>query len=251
MHKFFAVLLALFLCSATHAATLVETIAQMKQSVVGISVLFPTRNGPAQLIGSGFAVADGHYIVTNYHVVREHDPSAKQLLYANVWNGPVYDRRAVKVIAVAPAYDLALLKLDGPALTAVNFYTKTDMAPESSDVAITGFPIGVALGFTPASSRGIVSALTPNRGAEPDSFSLGADTIRAPRYLTYQLDIIAYPGNSGGPVYLSDSGEVIAIVSAGFIRSTKEKILSDPSAITYAIPSTFIRQMLVENKLVP
>ncbi len=251
MRKLFAVMLGLLMAQALHAATLVETVAQMKQSVVGISILYPTKYQQAQLIGSGFAVADGHYVVTNYHVVREHDVAAKQMLYANVWNGPVYDRRAVKVIAVAPAYDLALLKIDGPALPAVKFYTKTDMAPEGSDVAITGFPIGAALGLTPATARGIVSALTPNRGAEPNSFTLGANDIRAPRYLTYQLDIIAYPGNSGGPVYMVDSGEVLAIVSASFIRSTKEKVLSDPSAITYAIPSTFIRQMLIENKLAP
>jgi S1-C subfamily serine protease len=62
----------------------------------------------------------------------------------------------------------------------------------------------------------------------------------------YQLDVIAYPGNSGGPVYETSTGEVIGVVAAGFIKSRKEKVLSDPSAITYAVPSAYVRNLLVK-----
>lgn len=233
------------------AATLAETVAQIKKSVVGIVLLQPTRNAPAQLIGTGFAVADGHYIMTNYHVVRQHDPKAGQLLFADVLSGGTYIRRNVQIVAVAPDYDLALLRLDGGALPAVKLRMSDDLVAEGNEIAMTGFPIGFALGLTPATSRGIVSALTLNRSAEPNSATLDANRVRAKRYLTYQLDIIAYPGNSGGPVYASDTGEVCAIVSSGFIRSTKERVFSDPSAITYAIPSRYAVQLLIENGLTP
>jgi serine protease Do len=236
---------------AGHAASLIDTIKKVKPSVVAIITVPSDPRAIAQLVGTGFAVADGKYIVTNHHVIKERIDAGGQVLFALTQNGPITERRALRVKAIAPGVDLALLTLDGAALPPMKIRSEPDLAPEGTDIAMTGFPIGAVLGFHPTTSRGIVSSLTPNRSPEFSSFSLDPATIRATRYQTYQLDVVAYPGNSGGPMYDAQSGELLGVINSTFIKSNKEKVLSDPSAITFAIPSGFVRQLLIENGLTP
>jgi serine protease Do len=228
------------------AASFVNTVAKVKESVVGIAMLLPTRAAPAQTIGTGFAVGNGRTIVTSLHVVRQQDPQIGQILFVLVSNGSQVDRRRAKILVINRLTDLALLEIDGAPLPPLKLRQSVDLAPDGSEIGITGFPIGNVLGFQPTTTRGIVSARPENRTPELNSNSLDAATIRAPRFFIYQLDVIAYPGNSGGPVYDSETGEVIGVVAAGFIKSQKEKVLSDPSAITYAIPSGHIRDLLAQ-----
>ena len=61
----------------------------------------------------------------------------------------------------------------------------------------------------------------------------------------FQLDAIAYPGNSGSPVYHPDSGQVIGVVNSVYVKESKESALERPSGITYAIPVTWVRQLLL------
>ncbi len=252
MMRFLCVLLvSAMMPLACAAASLVDTIRQVKPSVVGIIMVSSDPRAIAQLVGTGFAVADGKYIVTNHHVIKARAEASGQVLYALTQNGPITERRALRVKAIAPSVDLALLVLDGAPLPAMKIRGEPDLAPEGTEVAITGFPIGAVLGFHPTTSKGIVSALTPNRSPEFSSFSLDPATIRATRYQTYQLDLVAYPGNSGGPMYDAQTGELLGVINSTFIKSTKEKVLSDPSGITFAIPSGFVRQILIENGLKP
>jgi serine protease Do len=252
MMRHLCVLLLLVLSPAASAASLVEVIKQVKPSVVAIILVQKDPRMPALLVGTGFAVADGKHIITNHHVIRDRgEGGGGQILFALIQNGPLTERRALSMKAIAPSVDLALLKLDGLPLPAMKIRAEPDLAPEGTDIAMTGFPIGAVIGFHPSTSRGIVSALTPNRSPEHSSFSLDPAAIRATRYQTYQLDLVAYPGNSGGPLYDIASGDLIGVVNSTFIKSTKEKVLSDPSGISYAIPSGFVRQILIENGLTP
>jgi S1-C subfamily serine protease len=60
----------------------------------------------------------------------------------------------------------------------------------------------------------------------------------------FQLDATAYPGNSGGPLFDPDSGEVLGVVNMGVIKGTKESALTNPSGISFAVPSKFVAQLL-------
>ena len=64
-------------------------------------------------------------------------------------------------------------------------------------------------------------------------------------YFVYQLDATAYPGNSGSPVYNPDTGEVVGIINKVFVKQSKEAVLSNPSGITYAIPSEYLKTLLM------
>jgi len=60
----------------------------------------------------------------------------------------------------------------------------------------------------------------------------------------FQLDAIAYPGNSGSPVYRESDGEVIGVLNSVFVKESREAILERPSGISYAIPITWLKALL-------
>jgi S1-C subfamily serine protease len=243
---------ALALTAADRPRTLVDAIAAMRPSVVGIALFLPLKGGSPALVGSGFAVGDGRHVVTNAHVVAPRDEKVGQIIFVLVENGARVDRRRATVVAALPEADLVLLRMDsGAALTPVRLREEVELAPEGTEVAMTGFPIGAVLGFYPVTHRGIVAARTTNFSALPSERGLTPEVVRGPRFQIYQLDLVAYPGNSGSALYEVATGAVLGVVSAVALRSTKEKALSEPSGITYAIPSGFIRELLVQAKLTP
>lgn len=63
-------------------------------------------------------------------------------------------------------------------------------------------------------------------------------------YPVMQLDGTAYPGNSGSPLYDSDTGEVVGIVNMVFVKGTRESALTHPSGIAYAIPAQPLKNLL-------
>ncbi|HSG52220.1 MAG TPA: S1C family serine protease, partial [Rheinheimera sp.] len=97
--------------------------------------------------------------------------------------------------------------------------------------------------------KGIISAQTPVVIPADSSGQLQAAALRKLKqpYLVYQLDATAYPGNSGSPLYKAENAEVIGIINKVYIKSTREAVLSDPSAISYAIPINYIQPLLKQK----
>lgn len=246
-----AVLLAAALlgAAAAEAGGLVETIRRVKPAVVGIT-LVPVAGRPAvpALAGTGFAIADGRHVVTNLHVVEPEGRAAPITVYAVTAAGP--DRRDARVVARDAVHDLALVRIEGTALPALRLAADA-RAEEGASIAITGFPIGPALGLVPATNAGIIAAITPARGSVPHSSMITPEMLRAPPFILYQLDMVAFPGNSGSPAYLAETGEVIGIVAAGFIKRDRERMLRDPSGISFAVPARYIADLVRQAGLTP
>ena len=199
--------------------------------------------------GTGFAVVDGQHVLTNQHVLpREGDLSSTEEL---VVFRPVKGKAEilpVKVVAEDAGHDIAILRLIGKRLPPLEM-AAAEKAEEGQAIAFTGFPIGPVLGLHPVTHRGIISAVTPIATPSPTSRSLDAKTVRRlrDRFSVYQLDATAYPGNSGSPVYDMESGTVLAIIGSVFVKESKERLLQDPSGITYAIPIEHAVQLLRQN----
>ncbi len=127
----------------------------------------------------------------------------------------------------------------------------SEAAREGQSVAFIGFPIGGALGFSPVTHRAMISSITPAAMPTPTARQLNEATIRSVRsgpFNIFQLDGTAYPGNSGGPLFDPESGDVLGVVNMVFIKGSRESALSQPSGISYAIPSRYVAELLESAK---
>ncbi len=232
-------------------ASFVDVVAKIKTSVVGIGIHTPTSRPQNILRGSGFVIGDGHYIVTNAHVLpTELDESLLQKMAVFIGSGKSANVRSAIIVATSEEYDLAILKIEGPALPAVTL-AQESFYPDGTYIAFTGFPIGSILGLYPVTHRGIIASLTPTVVPVAVAGQINLKMLKRMKnpYLAYQLDATAYPGNSGSVMYDMASGEVIGIINKVFVQETKEAIISKPSGITYAIPVKYLHDLIQKSKI--
>lgn len=229
------------------AAGFIELIEKTRPAILIVGTYNATASPRFTLRGTGFVVADGNLAVTNAHVLPASDqPPDGSELVVQVRRGRELSMRSATVLEVDRPRDLALLRFSGEPAPALRL-GDSDAVKEGQIIAFTGFPIGGALGFSPVTHRGMVSSITPIVLPAANGQRLSARSIRSVRegaFDIFQLDATAYPGNSGGPVFDPDSGAVIGVINMVFVRGSRETALSQPSGITYAIPSNFIVPLL-------
>lgn len=236
---------------AAASETLPQLIARAKRSVVVVGsygLLDTPRFG---FRAAGFAVADGLHVLTNAHVVPADTPGRiDRSLAVQVWQGDdQWQMRSARLLGRDLRNDLALLAIDGPALPVLRLAAQD--TPEGTAIALMGFPIGNALGFVHTTHRGIVSAFTAISTPANDPAGLNPRAVRQLRegaFKVMQLDAVAYPGNSGGPVLDIETGAVVGVLQGGVIKGTKEAALSAPTGITYAVPASVAAALLAEYK---
>lgn len=179
-----------------------SVVDQVKSAVVGIQA----NVSGGYSIGSGVAVADGGYILTNQHVV----DGAKSvvLYYANQTSG------SASVIWQDSSLDLAVVKSD----INIPYLMCGEELLVGEDVIAIGTPL--TLDFKHTVTKGIVSAL--NRTLQVE----GENGMVSYMQNLIQHDASINPGNSGGPI-INAKGEVVGI------NTLKA---SDAEGIGFAIP---------------
>ena len=225
------------------AAGLPEVIAMARPSVLPIGTFDPLGSPRFAFRGTAFVVGDGRHVITNEHVVTIPDAKTPPRYAVRAPNG---DGREATLVTLDKAHDLALLRLDGEALPPLRL-APPDAVREGQAIALMGFPIGGVLGFQPVTHRGIVApiaaiALPAANASQLSDRSLAA--LRRGSFDVYQLDATAYPGNSGGPVFDADTGEVIAVINMVLIKGSRESALQHPTGISYAIPVRHVRALV-------
>jgi S1-C subfamily serine protease len=224
-----------------------ETIQRIKPSIVVVGTYKKTDSPQFVMRGTGFAIGNGNLIATNAHVLPDNNnPDAPVLAILSRNDQGQAQVRPAQVAKRDREHDLAVLRIDGPPIAALQL-RNSDTVREGQLVGFTGFPIGGALGFSPVTHRGMVSSITPIALPGGNARQINEKLIRQVKsgtFNVFQLDATAYPGNSGSPVFDAGTGEVIGIINMVFIKSTREAALSQPSGISYAIPSNFLIEAL-------
>lgn len=194
----------------------IRTVKQLVSQFAEGVVLIQTPDG----LGSGFIISEAGHCVTNYHVV-EGQTRIAVTIFHRAENGE-FQRvavRDVKIVALNPHFDLALLEI--PIQKEFKFRPVYIAGNDSQREGDTVFAIGSPLGLERSVSEGIVS--TRNRNMD------GIVYIQT----TAQIN----PGNSGGPLF-NQRGEVVGVINMK---------LTFGEGLGFAIPVTYLRHF-IENR---
>jgi len=170
-------------------------------------------------MGSGFFLNEDGFLITNYHVI-EKETKIEVTVFQKSKNGfEKTNYKNVKIEAINPFVDLALLKVEDLGDTKVKFVYLGDMG--QIKVGEKVFAIGNPLGLERTVTDGVVS--TKNRAFE------------GLVYVQTNADI--NPGNSGGPLF-NLAGEVIGVTNMGYIFF---------GGLGFAIPVDYVKHF-IENR---
>ena len=211
-------MLALVACARNPDDALVYRVREMKPSVVLLRMKVPPEkksDGYDDAYGTGFVVASGDWgsdILTAAHVV-----DGAWDLTATIDNKV---QVPAKILALDDDKDLALLRIARANLPVIALPQPRDLLSElGREVAVLGYPV-------------------------PDDFedeklglatSIGTGVLSALRNDAVEVTLPIIPGESGGPVFLVDTGEIIGLADSR---------LDDEHAIGFAVPLSDITAFL-------
>jgi len=179
---------------------------------------------PAEFGGTGFALSEDGFVVTNSHVI-----NGARSVYIQDNEGRSYK---TQVSYIDPVYDIAILKVIDPnfkSFGALPYTFRKSAADIGEKVYTIGFPKD-----SPVYGEGYLSSNTGYAG----------DTT------AYQVSIPVNPGNSGGPL-LDSHGNVIGVVSGKQTQSDGAAFaIKSPYLLSAveAIPQDSLEQSIVLNK---
>jgi S1-C subfamily serine protease len=253
-----------------------EAIEHVRSSVVQIRV-------SDTIIGSGFFVTEQAHVITAKHVL---DAAGGQAISVGLVGPSIEDERltvgniinslGADVVAVDAINDLALLRLTknpfagelpvliqmpgGADISSPYGVSSPDLERPADGVAIaaSGYPLANDLLIT--SSGTIASGWISDRDA--------AELLRSEkprshdRAIRYLADLEVNGGNSGGPVFRIDSGEVLGVCVAtqnalvmfadqqGGPATVERRPLVYSSGLTIVVPARYVDALLDEHGLV-
>lgn len=192
-------------------ATVQENVARLGAAVVQIRT-------PSAL-GSGFVIHPDGYIVTNEHVI-----AGEYEITVTVYEraGDTMEKAQftdVRIIALDPRLDLALLKIEGGPEKR-EFVSAPIGDSQSIEGGETVFAIGSPLGLERTVSQGIVSLKNRPLGGQ----------------LYIQTTTQINPGNSGGPLF-NLRGEIVGV-------NNMKAMMVGVEGVNFAIPAATLKSFL-------
>lgn len=207
-----AVLIVIGLAACGHHEddAFVASVRRLRPAVVLLSMKVPPDNKKDRYddaYATGFVVASGGWgsdILTVQHAID--GAWDLRITVGNRWRAPA------RVVAVNTDLDLALLRTSRPNLPAISLGSSSHLDDDlGRQVGLLGYPI-------------------------PDEFddeglglatSLNAGRLSSVRKDALEVMLSIVPGESGGPVFIADTGEVVGVAESRF---------DDERSIGFALP---------------
>ena len=196
-----------------HTANLKET--TIEKCVEAFSEAVVKVSSPVGL-GSGFFINEDGYLITNYHVIEKETKIEVTMFQKGKDGFEKKNFKNVKIEAINPFVDLALLKVEDLGDTKAKYAYLGDI--DKIKVGEKVFAIGNPLGLERTVTDGVIS--TTNRAFE------------GLVYIQTNADI--NPGNSGGPLF-NLAGEVIGVANMGYIFF---------GGLGFAIPVDYVKHFI-------
>jgi len=194
----------------------VGSVKRLTPSVVLLTMQVPGESKASKVddaYASGIVVASGAWgsdVVTVQHAIE------------GAWNlhVTVENKHRVpgKIVAKNPDLDVALVRISTPNLTAVTLGTQRDAQPGRS-VGLLGYPIPDQF-----DEEGLGLATSLNEGR-----------ISSIRQDAIEVTLPIVPGESGSPIFIADTGEIIGIAESRF---------DEEHSIGFALPADDIKKFL-------
>jgi hypothetical protein len=180
-----------------------------ENSVFQIRVL-NRETGKKSSIGSGFIVANGQHIATNFHVINKIilEPDLFYVTYLTK-NG---HEGELKLVALDVVHDLALLVSDENLGEAI---ITGDLPPKGAPVFAMGNPLDLGLSLAVGTNGGILNQTDDSRILFSGSLN---------------------PGMSGGPTF-NENGEAIGI-----------NVATARNDISFIVPSKYLNNLILSSK---
>ena len=164
--------------------------------------LYPTSESALATInpeitssGTGFAINNQGYILTNNHVIE----NAKSITVKGI-NADFKTAYSAEIVIRDKNNDLAILRIKDDRINNFSkppFGFRTTLSDVGETVYALGYPLRATMGDEIKLTNGIVSSKSGFQGD----------------ITNYQISVPVQPGNSGGPL-LDSKGNVIAVISA-------------------------------------
>ncbi len=247
---FFLSLILLLLLSGGNVVahdhtSMVETIKKAKPSIIAVGTYHPLSRPAVKFYGTGFVFSRNGYAITAEHVLSAINRNGEiDNLYAFFPDTGNSIKVSANVVTKNIKYDLAIIKLKGSGFNYLKLGDSSKVE-EGQSIALCGYPYGPVFGLHPTTHTGIISNISPMAIPVQNMSLLSNRMINAltDPYFIFQLDCTAFPGNSGGPLLLPETGDVIGVLNSAFIQTTKEnKQIS--TGISYAIPINYIKELI-------
>ncbi|HEY6450121.1 MAG TPA: serine protease [Candidatus Cybelea sp.] len=205
-------------CGRNADDAVVATVHRLRPAVVLLSMRVPPENKKGRYddaYATGFVVASGHWgseILTVAHAID--GAWDLRITIGNRWKAPA------RVVASNEDLDLALLRTPRPRLPTIALGSSSHLQDDvGREVALLGYPI-------------------------PDEFddeglglatSLNAGRLSSIRKDALEVTLSIVPGESGAPVFIVDTGEVVGVAESRF---------DEERSIGFALPVDDVKKFL-------
>lgn len=232
---------------------LAETFAKIRRSIIAFAIADKHAPPPyfPEIIGTGFVIDTKGIIVTNRHVVAALEdlgnPETADHVALGLTFSEIERETGAHVLTVLPVSirrwdklktftssedffgeeipDIAFAQIGVSGLPAANLATEPGSWPVGTAIATAGFPLGrTALAIygrvnqvAPILRAGVIASVFPFPSPRPHGFT---------------VDIMTLGGESGSPIFLADSPQVVGLLHAGF----------NGTNITLAVPSWLVAE---------
>jgi S1-C subfamily serine protease len=204
--------------------------ANLRERVEAAVVLVDAKGGSRTLaagetvgrraMGTGFFVNPGGYIVTSAHTIKEKDSVRVQQ--------PGFASMTASVAALDTAHDLAVLWVEGSGFPYLPLASEPDERA-GLEIGVAGYPMPGPI-------------LDGSRGGDP-TFGNGrikallASPAGTGRIIEFEAPV--RDGDSGAPLFKSNTGEVVGVVRSGLVSDSGRDL-----GIYFAVPASALKQLL-------